>query len=46
MRRRMLLKSSSLVPTLEINPTSVSLGWESDSSATVSVTSNTIWEVV
>lgn len=31
--------------TLSISPTSVSLGWESGSSATVSVTSNTTWEI-
>lgn len=45
MRRRMLLKSS-FVPTLEISPTSVSLGWDGTGSAIVSVTSNTTWELV
>ena len=45
MRRRTLLKSS-FVPTLEISPTSVSLGWDGTGSATVNVISNTSWEVV
>lgn len=33
-------------PTLSVSPASLSLGWESNSTATATVTSNTSWEVV